>query len=196
MHDTRISSMRTTISFLIFKVQLHKKEARIAGLIVNIDNLKKDLELQLDKNHGHDEPDSYSSGKPYSQILKETYAEANDLCDRYYQCANLKSFNKGSSEEIERIIRNFTDPEHLCKIEEHVDGISDNLYSSFKKEMHYIKEENRRLFLYYLLGFSPRSISIFMNLKISAIYNRKSRLRSAISSSNASRKDEYLNVIR
>lgn len=61
-----------------------------------------------------------------------------------------------------------------------------------KKDFPKLKEEDYRLFLYLMFGFSARSISLFMGEKIEVVYNRKSRLKSKIKNSNATLKNEYL----
>lgn len=184
------------ISILILKINLHRKEARIAELAIGIDNLKQNLRFILDNNRTNDEEKREPIKESYTKILKETYSEINILCDRYYQSPNIKAFNNSSHNEIEKIIRNFTNIDYLKKIEEYVDSISNQLYSSFSKETFGQKEDNRRLFLLYLIGFNPRSISVLMKQNISAIYNKKSRLKSAINSSNVARRDEYLSALK
>lgn len=178
-----------------FRMTLHKKEARISELIVNIDALRNDLQNQIERSQKTDATIE-SISKPYLQLLKEKYAEANRLCDRYYQYADISIKPVISYEEELQIIKDFTNNEYLKEIEEYVDYVSDNLYSSFKKEIFNINEEKQRLFLYYLLGFSSRSISVFMGEKTSSIYNKKSRLKAAINKSEASRKQEYLKALQ
>lgn len=190
-----ITIMIVVIIVLILRVKLSDRELKIVNLMSNVESLKKDLQEQINRNVRKQDSDR-PSGKPYLQLLSETYSEANDLCDKYYQCAGLKVHNDISLEEINKTIKNFTDAEYLSKIEEYVDEMSEGLYTSFKKEMHSLREDNRRIFLYYLLGFSPRSISVLMDLRLDAVYNKKSRIKAAVSRSNASRKDEYLKILK
>lgn len=187
--------MFVVILFLTLKVKLSNREARIANLMSNVESLKNDLQEQINQKT-QERVSNRLSEKPYIQLLSETYSEANDLCDKYYQYAGMKTHNSVSMGEINNTIRNFTDAQYLAEIEKYVDEISTGLYSSFKREMYSMKEDSRRVFLYYLLGFSPRSISVLMNLRLDAVYNKKSRIKSAIVRSNASRKDEYLKILK
>lgn len=187
--------MFVVILFLILKVKLSNREAKIANLMSNVESLKNDLQDQINQKTQERESNRLCE-KPYIQLLSETYSEANDLCDKYYQYGGMKTHKSVSMEEINKTIRNFTDAQYLAEIEKYVDEISTGLYSSFKREMYSMKEDSRRVFLYYLLGFSPRSISVLMNLRLDAVYNKKSRIKSAIVRSNASRKDEYLKILK
>ena len=95
--------------------------------------------------------------------------------------------------EVENIIQNFTnDSEYLDELARNVDKFSGGMWSSFREDFPKLKEADYRLFLYLVMGFSARSISLFLDEKIEVVYNRKSRLKARIQSSNASRKDEYL----
>lgn len=178
------------------RVQLHKKELKIAELMANLEGIRNDLWKQMEKTERMKEKEMSPKIRPYLDAVKERYSQANSLCDEYYQSPDVSRKNDKEYEEALQTIAKFTDSAYLNSVEEYVDSVSGNLYSSFKKEMFGISRDYKRLFLYYILGFSPRSISIFMNQKVSAVYNRKSRLKSEIEKSNATRKDEYLNVLK
>lgn len=178
------------------RVQLHKKELKISELMANLEGIRNDLRKQIEKTERMKEKEMSPKIRPYLDAVKERYSQANSLCDEYYQSPDVSRKNDIEYEEVLQTIAKFTDSAYLNSVEEYVDSVSGNLYSSFKKEMFGISRDYKRLFLYYILGFSPRSISIFMNQKVSAVYNRKSRLKSEIEKSNATRKAEYLNVLK
>lgn len=174
---------------------MYKKESQISKLNVDLEGLRSDLRLQIERASGKNAPVDLSAGKPYLNLMREKYSEVNALCDKFYQKPN-HSLDDETSWEIKRVIHNFTNKDHLKEIENYVDEISNNLYKSFTQEFYDLSNDKRRLFLYYLLGFSPRSISVFLDQKISTIYNRKSRLKDEFEKSNALRRPEYLNVLK
>lgn len=183
------------VIYMSFKVSLLRSEQLKEKYISDIETLKKDLQIQIEKNISvkkYTEIDELED--KFIQRIRENYSEANLVCDEYYQNPGLA---KGKlSSEVERIFRDFTNPESLNEIGQYVDSLSDNLYSDFKKEMYNVNEDGRRLFLYLLVGFSNRSISILLRQNIGAIYTKKSRLKERILKSNASRKDEYITVFK
>ena len=75
---------------------------------------------------------------------------------------------------------------------EYADKYTNGLFSKFKKDFPKCKDEEYRLFLFLMMGFSARSISLFLGEKIEVIYNRKSRLKAKIKNSDISRKMDYL----
>lgn len=180
--------------YMYYKTQLYKKESQISRLNIDLEGLRSDLQLQIEKVAYHNVTTDLSTCKPYLKLMREKYSEVNALCDKFYQ-RPPKSSEDETWQKIKQIIGNFTDAEYLKEIENYVDEISGNLYKSFTQEFYNLSDDKHRLFFYYLLGFSPRSISVFFNQKISAIYNRKSRLKDEIEKSDATRKSEYLKVL-
>lgn len=157
----------------------------------------KDVQLQLEKERSRaDKATVGSMVKPYMQMLKEKYSEANTFCDKYYQNSSKDNAGNHSSEQAGKIVGDFQNDDFLGDVEVYVDSISDNLYSSFKKEMNEVSDENKRLFLYLLVGFSNRSISVLLAQSVGSVYTKKSRLKKSISDSNSARKEEYLSVFR
>ena len=86
----------------------------------------------------------------------------------------------------------FSEKNNLDEIEKFVDEKSGGLYTSFKKEFFDFSEDEYRLFLYLMLGFNSRTISVILGQKISAVYNRKSRLKGKIEKGNDQDKEKYL----
>lgn len=182
--------------YYFYRMQIHKKESKIEQLTANIEGVRNDLKLQIERTESLTKNKNHPVAKQYLQAIKGKYSKVNALCDEYYQnSGNLKSNEKLLEEAIEEIA-NLNNQEYMDGIEEYVDSVSDNLYTSFKNELPDMSKDQKRLFLYYIMGFSPRSISAILGQKTSAVYNKKSRLKSEIERSDASRKDEYLKVLK
>ncbi len=58
-----------------------------------------------------------------------------------------------------------------------------------------LKERDYELYLYLLLDFSPRAISILQGIRTEAVYNRKSVLKRKITESGSESAQEYLSHI-
>ena len=172
------------IIYLLFR-NLREKERQREIIIKDAECIKTDLLFQIETN-------KLISGS-IKELFKQKYSVVNALCSAYYESAGAKLEKKRIVAEVENLIRDFTEKSNR-KIElvESADKYTDGIYSAFKKDFPKLKEEDYRLFLYLIFGFSARSISLFMEEKIEVIYNRKSRLKSKIKSSNVTLKNEYL----
>ena len=129
----------------------------------------------------------------FEKIIRQRYAETNRLCDDYYQGKySLKRKDDGILDEIQNIVRSFTEKESLKNIAEYVDEKSGGLYCSFCKDFFSLSGDSLRLFLYIMLGFSARTLSVIIGQSINVVYTQKSRLKKKIEQSDVTRKDEYL----
>jgi len=193
-----VTVMIAVITYMSFRSRLHRREREMEKLEADIESIRKDmlLQLQVERERNNDEEASPKCSKSFMQFIRETYSEANTLCDKYYQKSDSAIAKGDLTKEAQRIIHDFTNAESLKEIETYVDSVSDNLYSSFKKEMYDVSDDNRRLFLYLLVGFSNRSISVLLDQTPGAVYTKKSRLKKYILESNATRREEYLNAFK
>lgn len=181
-------------AYLLSRFKLLKREKEMEHLVANIESLRNDLQMQIESNHEDSSEVSDKCTGQFLKLIRENYAEANEICDSYYQNSDLKSTKQAIVARAEKIIHDFTNPESLEEIAAYIDNHSNGLYSSFKRELHSVTKENRRLFLYLLVGFSNRSISVLLQQKTGTVYTKKSRLKDKILKSGATRKDEYLSV--
>ncbi|MDE5840895.1 MAG: hypothetical protein K2H49_08245 [Muribaculaceae bacterium] len=179
-----------------YRERMHKEKSMRLEIEANIESLRSDLFIQLERARDTSKYQiceaKQECNKDFEKIIKQNYAEANRLCDDYYQRRFIKNENTRIHKEIISTVKCFTDQSSLEKIIEYVDENSDHLYSSFKKDFFSLTEENYHLFLYLMLGFSPRTISVIFGQNIDAIYNKKSRLKNKITNSDISEKNKYL----
>ena len=76
-----------------------------------------------------------------------------------------------------------------------MDRYKDNVMTKLHQAFPDMGNSDKNLFMYIVLGFSARAISIFMNEKIDVVYNRKSRLKQKISRSDSQYKELLLELI-
>lgn len=180
----------------IFREKAHKAENLRLKTEADMESLRSDLMSQLEdfvkKSKYYSQPENRAAIENYEKIIKQKYAEANRLCDNYYQWGINKDDNGHFESEINKIVNNFTEKSCLDSISEYVDEVSGGLFSSFRNDFFNLSEENFRLFLYLMLGFNSRSISVLISQKVSAVYNKKARLKATIMNSNVSGKEAYL----
>ncbi|MDE5871537.1 MAG: tetratricopeptide repeat protein [Muribaculaceae bacterium] len=178
-----------------FREHKHEKEAIRLKAEADMESLRSDLLSQLERvkaTEADGKSTAFGNNENFERFIRQRYAEANSFCDDYYQGRFSKNEGNGMDEKIKNIVRDFTEKSSLDKIAEYVDEKSGGLYSSFKKDFFDITEEHHRLFLYLLLGFTSRTISVIIGQNISNVYNKKSRLKATIVKSDLPVKERYL----
>lgn len=176
----------------------HREETKRLKTEADMESLRSDLLYQLDSARMKSGKLSQNTSdekqtEDYLSIIRKRYADANRLCDEYYQSGGENRKAKEAIDvQINNILSSFREKANLTIIGEYVDEKSGGLYTSFKNDFFDLSDENYRLFLYLVLGFNARSISVIMGHAVSAVYNRKSRLKAKIEKSETTRKDDYL----
>ena len=170
------------------------EEALRLKLETDLESLRSDFLIQLESARTLCErlPKNKEAIDGFKKIIRRHYADANRLCDDYYQGRYNRDDKAEMNAEIEKIVKSFTEKPGLDEIVKFVDEKSEGLYSSFKETFFSLTDEEYRLFLYLMLGFNSHSISVFLNQKVSAVYNKKSRLKAKIMQGNALDSECYL----
>lgn len=175
---------------------MHKEAALRLNIEADLESLRSDFQIQLESARALSEKLSQYSMKDkvegFEKVIRQHYADTNRLCDDYYQGRYNKANKDEIQEEVNKIVKGFTEKSELDEIIKFVDEKSGGMYSSFKKTFFNLTDEECRLFLYLILGFNSRSISVLIGQKTSVVYNRKARLKAKISNSAAAKKEEYL----
>lgn len=127
------------------------------------------------------------------QLFSSHYDAFNRLSSAYYQCKGLSNEKEKIHNEVVRIISNVaTDAIAIKKMEEFINRYKDNLMVKFNKSFPDFSKSEVTLYMYVVLGFSARAISIFLNENIDVIYNRKSRLKQKILKSKVNNREYFL----
>lgn len=173
-----------TVIYMLRK-NLQEKERQQEAIINNAESIKADLLHQIETNA--------IVSSSIKELFRQNYSLVNNLCATYYESSSEKSEKKRIITEVEKIVHEFSDDKKtLNELREYADKYTNGSYSAFRKDFPGLKEDEYRMFLYIMLGFSARSISLFLRNKIDIIYNHKARLKTRIKNSSAARKMEYL----
>lgn len=170
-----------------YRRKMHDKLMQQEALVNDAESLRADFLYQVEIN-------KRISGSLRDLFLQE-FAVVDKLCSAYYESDEPKREKQRVVKEVEKIIDKLSkDTAYFAQLQEYADRYTDGLYTSFKKDFPNLKEADYRLFLYLLLGFSARSISLLLSEKIDVVYNRKSRLKAKIKDSNIDNNTKYLAI--
>ena len=166
-----------------FRTKMHKRELdENIALVVDLRNritAKEDMLL--------------NKQTLIEQLFSSHYDAFNRLSSAYYQCKGLSNEKEKIHNEVVRIISNVaTDAIAIKKMEEFINRYKDNLMVKFNKSFPDFSKSEVTLYMYVVLGFSARAISIFLNENIDVIYNRKSRLKQKILKSKVNNREYFL----
>lgn len=168
-----------------FRHRLKKKQRDNDDLISRANGLISELNLQQRQN--------IMLTDSVKELLSQKFETVDSLCLQYYETHGTALERKRIIAEVEsQIMKIGRDPQTINDLEDFVNHYADNLISKFRLEIPNLKDDEVRFFMYTVIGFSARSISLFLDDKVENIYNRKSRLKSKIKNSDSASKVLFL----
>lgn len=186
LHDS-LESERLTMASV--RKRLEENERELTSMK---ENLPKSPDPQA-SNPTADDKDLSELRRRVAVLMKYQFRSIRQLTEAYYS-------NPGSvrteRDKIEKVIDSVKNNEDLhLSMELLADEESGGMMSAFRKDFPNLQEREYLLFLYLMMDFSPRAISIFQDVKIENVYNRKSSLKRKISSSSCKNKEDYLRMM-
>ena len=110
--------------------------------------------------------------------LSEQFNVLDDLTAKYYEVKDMSSRQSQFYRMIENLISSVQEDEKITEnmariVDRHLDG----LMSSLKTDLPNVTKNDYRIFLFTVLGFSAKSISVFEDVEIDKVYRRKYSLK-------------------
>ena len=116
------------------------------------------------------------------ESLNVDFTELNKICEIYYQYGNTSHVSSKIIAAVNKSIESIkTDEERLQELENIVNLRNNNVLSDIRKSCPRINNKEYRYIIYYLLGFSSRSIAMLLDINTDALsrlkYKVKAKLR-------------------
>lgn len=176
-----------TIS-LALKMQLAKQKINSDSIILLANNLTEKIRLQADQN--------MAIKDSLHELLRNRLNDINELCLTYYEYKGTVKEQKKISDKVKLQIEEFGKEDSIQELAKHINKYTDNIIDKFYAEFPDLKENEYRLYLYSVAGFSAKTISLLIDEKIEVVYNRKSRLKAKIKNSLSPLKDEFISRMK
>lgn len=168
------------------RTMLQAKESEAVGLKNTLD--------QKTKAHNKENEALRSA---VNNLFEQQFVTIEQLASSYYEYQGTKNEQRQIYSNVMKLVTGLgSDEKNLRELENFVDTYKSNLMTRFKEAIPEIKPEDRALFLYSVLGFSSRTMSVFLKEKIEVIYNRKSRLKRKISLAASPYTEEFLGYLK
>ncbi len=168
-----------------FRMSIRKKKNLIEQNMLTAENLRQILEIK--------DSSLASAQDTISNLFANQFRLVDELCSDYYECKGTpKEKNKVYEKVVSLISGLGSDPNIINQMEEKINQGLDNLIANFRKDYKELKDSDIQLFIYLVMGFSSRAISVLISQKLEVVYNRKSSLKRKIKEGNSNKKELYL----
>ena len=151
-------------------------------------NIAEDLQIKL-KNFSKRLP-----SEKHMSIAKFDVLER--LCEQYYVYEGTPNLQEKVLKEVKSVIQGLRDdPKMLKGLELMLDRNCDGIVRRLREQLPKLKDEDVKLFIFAASGFSSTTLSTIIEKDKGIVYNRIWRLKGKISASDASDKEDFLEIL-
>ena len=168
------------------RIQINKKNERINDYVNLLEELQITLQNLQEKLQLKDFQLSSVNERAYD-LIKNRLDLINKLSVIFYEKHGTPKEKEAFVKEMQNIIDDFrNNKEDMEWMEQAINSSNDSILENVYKKYPALKESEKKLLCYIYAGFSPKAISIFLNIPLETVYNRKSRLlaKTGLSKSN------------
>ncbi len=167
------------IIFLVYNVGASAQERESAQIVV--ENMQQIMEADNERNRA-----------VVAYLFRRQFEAVDRFAAMRYECADDRKLSANYGREALKLVKSLApDSDELAKLEEYINSQRDNLMVRLDEVFPQLTTTERVIFMYAVIGLSPRAMSVLLDMNIETIYNRKSRLKTKLKSGPA----EFVEVL-
>lgn len=186
------------IVIMVMSRRFKRSRKELISLMTTMETLNEDLRHQLrDKDSiiSEKENENAHAMQSYYTSLESQIQQIDEMTTLFREPTST-TVNRTLLKRITRLKEQFRDPKFLAKMEQEVNCFHGDIIRRLREEFPEMKEEEIRLFLYQVCGFSGRTITFLTGEELTTLYPRRSRLKSRIAKSDVASRADFLKYFR
>lgn len=134
--------------------------------------------------------------KSYVSTYKDKFSAIGELCNAYMDSSSRTDKKDYIVRRVENLIAYISDDDKLhARFESQINKDLNNIVKHLKADLGDVDKKESRFICYCIVGFEPQMIASILNLSVSNVYTKKSRLKERIRGLDSPYKDEYLRML-
>ncbi|MCM1021367.1 MAG: hypothetical protein NC343_03845 [Muribaculum sp.] len=127
--------------------------------------------------------DSERNQAAVAKLFRRQFEIVDKFAAMRYECEDERKLAVNYGREAIKLVKSLEpNTVELTELEQYINEHYDNLISKLDSAFSQLSNMERNIFMYAVIGLSPRAMSVLLNLPIDSIYNRKSRLKTKLKS--------------
>ena len=183
-----------------YKRRVRKKDLEIKRIMGDVSDISKTVfsqknllsSIQSDFDRQHLQLVNLYSG--IENLYETQFKIINNICYQYFENQGSEKIKHLLYVEVLKNIEIMRNSKYIEKLECLVNNYRSDVISKLRCQFPNMKEDDVRFLIYLFAGFSFRSICLFMNLTVGNYYNKRTRLKAKIASSNVKDKVLFLEM--
>ncbi len=159
--------------YYVYIIGAAAREREQAELV--IENLREIMRTNNEQNQ-----------KVVAGLFRQRFEAVDKFAAMRYECSDDRQLNVNYGKEAVRLVRNMAlDSAELTKLKGEIDSSRNNLMSRLEQAYPQLSIQERTMYMYAVIGLSPRAMSVLLGMNIENVYNRKSRLKAKLRAGSA-----------
>lgn len=157
---------------------------RLAQANQSLSDVTENLSSQLEQTRQSltDVTDSLSS--EIESLFREQWNLLNQIAYQYFESSSDSLKKNLVLDEFKKQLRKLQSKNNMLAIEEMVNKYMSGIMTLLKQECPDLKDEDYKLILLNFAGFEPRTMCLFLDIKLKTFYTKRQRLIQKISERN------------
>lgn len=182
------------IMLMMMSRKVKRSRRELTSLMTTMETLNKELRTQIHAKESiilEKESENAQARQSYYTLLEGQIQQIDEMTSLFREPTST-TVNRSLFKRIMRLKENFRDPKFLARMEHEINTFHGDIIRRLREEFPGMKEEDVRLFLYQVCGFSGRTITFLTGEELTALYPRRSRLKARITRSEVPSRADFL----
>lgn len=155
-----------------------------------------DLARQLQEDLSIKEQTVTDSQNKIAELLSSYFEEFDAICKISFECIDTSKEQQRIAKEVKRLINSFSDTKKLKQLEDMANKHCDDIMTGLRNDYKNLKEDEYRFFLFSILGFSKKTIAMFLGKStVNSIYDLRRHLIDRLRTQDPSACDRYIAML-
>ena len=193
---TKTISIITIISLIMFfiigaiimrkSLQIHRQREHTMQLenenfVLQVQKLTQELK-DANEQLCHPRQNENNDSRPRkSDFVSLNFKHLDNVCRIYFENTALRNGQQITIKQLQNLMHGFKlQGKHISSLEAEIDKITNGALSTLRSTPSTLIDEDYHLLILSVVGFSPASIALIMDLEPQVIYNRRARLKTRL----------------
>lgn len=179
--------------YLFYRTRTEKLKKERTKLAEIAESMRKRLQDEI----GERDAKMLAIRKEYIEMYRSQFKYLGDLCEAYLLANERRDSQRIVYEKVQEMIKDINgDVAGQQRFEISINSGLNNIMKHFREDFPNYSEADYRFVSYLFAGFDATTISIILGMpSVDAVYMKKSRIKKTILNSEATYKQEYLEII-
>ena len=190
------ANLEAFLSIKEYSDRMSRENEDLGQLVRKMDSENNSIVTQMRALQNEKLQEEISHAVIVEKLFKDRWTTIDTLCDQYFGLNNSELSAKDLVSNMEKELKKIVSKKGLSEIVDSVDTYMGGIVTDLRNQCPFLKDEDVSFLALLYAGFSVRAVCMFIGIKYTNFYVRKSRLVKRIQASDAPDKSLFLEKLK